>query len=207
MRQVSSVRRFLSDHVALYSLASRIKALVLINIARSRIADEREETAPATQTTGGRDIQLDMLYVHPESPEYRAYYQQYSTMLHEFIAAVSAAGSQLVIVAIPGCSQVLVDRTPDHPQRFVEAIANDRGTPYLDLIPAFRASGEIEDLYLQAWDIEARPNTSDPAGNPFFPGGWHYVGNGHLSRFGYRVAARAIADFLFAEGLISADAP
>jgi len=40
-----------------------------------------------------------------------------------------------------------------------------------------------------------------------FPDHTRYVGNQHLSRFGYRVVARAIADFLLAEDLVSAGAP
>ncbi len=192
---VGVVRRFLEDHVALYRVADRIKSRVLIAIARSQIDDETREQA-------NRSSQ-DILYVHPDLPAYHTYYERYETMLRDLIAEVNAANSRLVIVAIPEYLQIPADAYPDHPQRFVQAIADDTDTPYLDLLPAFRAAGEIDDLYLLAYHVEVEPDADDP----FFAEHTRYVGNGHLSRFGYRVAARAIADFLFAQGLISSDAP
>jgi hypothetical protein len=52
-----------------------------------------------------------------------------------------------------------------------------------------------------SYDAEAERDINDP----FFADRTRYKGNGHLSRLGYRVAARVIADFLLAEGSISAD--
>jgi hypothetical protein len=152
-------------------------------------------TMDMTQQTLPRD---SFYYTAPKQSVYYRYYQQYEAELRSFIRAVTAAGSQLVIVAFPEYAQIPLEGYPDGPQQFVEAIAKDTHTPYLNLLPVFRAAGEVEDLYLLSFRADIEADTSEP----FFPDQVRYVGNGHLSRFGYRVAARAIADFLIAEKIV-----
>ncbi len=61
---------------------------------------------------------------------------------------------------------------------------------FLDLIPELRARTEIETAYLMQYDPDHEPDADYPAAIE------RYRGNGHMSAYGYRVAAEAIAEYL-----------
>jgi lysophospholipase L1-like esterase len=199
---IGPVREFLRDYVAVYKLASVIKKQIQIAAAQSRIDNSAGPLGQATQTVN-RVNSYDILYYNPNSPEYLPYYEQYEATLREFTTELEATDARLVIVAFPEYIQIPPDAYPDSPQQFLRRVTEKIGNPYLDLLPALRTTGEIEDLYLLAYDIELEPDLNDP----FFVYKSRYVGNGHMSRFGYRMAAQAIADFLLNQNLLSLDTP
>jgi lysophospholipase L1-like esterase len=132
----------------------------------------------------------------PKDVQEEAHYQGYRQAFLELVSLLREAGVPLLVVAFPEAGQVPPDACPEAAQRFVERLAREAGVPYLDLLPHFRRH-RIDELYLLRYDA-ARPPVSDGC----FPDRERYVGNGHLARFGYQVAARAIVQRLLASDLI-----
>lgn len=122
-------------------------------------------------------------------------YQEYATAFRMLVATVTQAGVRLVVVAFPQVKQLVADACSDAPQRFVERLSRETGTPFLDLAPECRRHS-IEDLYLLAYDPR-RPLQATSC----FAEERRFVGNTHPSRYGYGVAARAIAAWLSSLGL------
>jgi lysophospholipase L1-like esterase len=196
---------YIFNYLALYQLTNRFKSKLQIIVAQNQIDSKtgertNTESVDITQQNLARD---NFYYSDPRQSVYHIYYKQYETDLRTFIREVKAQDSQLVIVAFPEYAQIPINGYPDGPQQFIEKIAKDTATPYLDLLSAFRAAGEIEDLYLLSYNSEIEPDINDP----FFSDRVRYIGNGHLSRFGYRVAARSISDFLITEKIIGSNVP
>jgi hypothetical protein len=73
-------------------------------------------------------------------------------------------------------------------------------TPFLDLLPVFRAAGDIESLYLMHYNSHAEVAPGAPDAPVMI-----YTGDGHLSPYGHLVTARAVGAMLIMEGLVLVD--
>lgn len=187
---LGDVRTFLRQHSALYNLARRVTQRVALTIARQELAGGKQDDRYQGH--------LDITYYRPEVAENRSYWEQYEALLKETIGLLKTANVPLLIVAFPEFMQLPMRGYPDLPQAFVKRIATVLEAPYLDLLPVLRQAGTIETTYLLRYDpARARDET-----DRFFPERTQYVGNGHMSRFGYFVAARTIAGIIWGKSLI-----
>lgn len=111
---------------------------------------------------------------------YREWFEATASMLAE-------RNVPLLVVAIPDYRQLPETGYPDTPQRFVGQLAADAGVLFLDLMPPMRARTEIETAYLLQYypDYELDDSYPQSIGQ--------YRGNAHMSAYGYRVAAEAMA--------------
>ena len=122
------------------------------------------------------DITTDVVYFNPNSPQNSVYWKQYESLLIEFIDLVNKSGSKLIIVGFPDYRQMPIGGYPDSNLHFVEEIAEHKQIPFLNLLPIFRNSGNIENIYLRYLNSNI-PLTEDP----FYPEITNYKGDGHLS--------------------------
>lgn len=192
---LGAVRRFLAYHnVALYEIAREVGRRIRLSfVSRREFFDGGGQRPGAVYPE-----HLDIVYSSFRSASDHPYYRQYEVGLREFSALVRESGSALVVVAFPEYFQIPYDGYPDTPQQFVRRVAESAKIAFLDLLPAFRSTGRIEDLYFVDFDARIDPDVRDP----YFRDRPRYVGNGHLSRFGYGVAARVIADYLSDRGFL-----
>jgi lysophospholipase L1-like esterase len=116
--------------------------------------------------------------------------QAYAAAFAEFVEVARRAGVPVALFMFPDYTQVASEACADREQQAVADLAQAAGIPFLDLRPAF-AGQSIEDLFLLRYD-----GSAPPAEGHCFPDKTRYVGNHHLSRFGYRLTARAVLAWL-----------
>ena len=124
------------------------------------------------------------------------YYEEYRHDFQELAQLLKQEKVPLAVFIFPDYTQVPTHACPNKEQQFLKDLAGTANVPFLDLIPVFR-DYSIEDLFLLHY--EAAPPV-DPA--HCFPEHARYVGNGHLSRFGYQITARAILAWLRSHQLV-----
>jgi len=115
--------------------------------------------------------------------------QRYREDFQHLADAMRTQGIPWMVVAFPFMSQLADDAPRDkasYPQQIVEELATRNNVPFLNLLPVYQAVGDPEALYLVAYD----PLMGD------------WMGDSHPSRYGNRVAAKAVAQMLSAEGLL-----
>lgn len=180
----TALEAFMRDHVALYSV-----------IWNARVAyHEQQIEATINRVTptieGLRELYLNLTFLQPDS--YPDQWQAYERLLRETIVLLADEHIPFVIVVFPDLAQMPAEGgLPDVPQQRLARIAADTETPFLDLLPVFRASGDIQSLYLMYYSDAAPvdPNAPDAAVMT-------YTGDGHPSPYGHLVAARALAEML-----------
>lgn len=184
------LRSILRSQSALYNVAKLVKKRILLTLAEKLIAEEHDTGVGQD----GRSLyRADARAISPiqYSSENQVYWQQYETHLRETIAMLDEAGIPLLLIAIPGPGQLVRYGYSDRPQRFLAQIVSETGTPYLDLLPIFKSEGDVQSLYLLQYD----PSVPIDPTHPTVPE-HRWLGNGHLSRYGYYVIANAIADWI-----------
>lgn len=174
-----STRKWLGDYSSIYLLMHLIK--------KNKLNPPRESEDNVSLEFSVNDI----VYFNPNSPQNSVYWNQYESLLIEFIDLVNKSGSKLIIVGFPDYRQMPIGGYPDSNLRLVEEIAKHKQIPFLNLLQIFRDSGNIENLYLRY------VNSNIPIGeDPFFPEVTNYEGDSHLSRYGNQIASDAIVTFL-----------
>ena len=176
----------LEQKLAILRFAHSLKTGMLRREAQVQRQVEKEQFAgePSTPETG-----CDAFHRAQNEPAgncwqtYREWFAATASMLAEH-------NVPMLVVAIPDYRQLPETGYPDAPQRFVAQLAADAGVRFLDLTPALRARAEIETAYLMQYDPDYEPDADYPAAIA------RYRGNGHMSAYGYRVAAEAIAEYL-----------
>ena len=96
----------------------------------------------------------------------------------------------MLVVAIPDYRQLPDAGYPNEPQRFVGQLTANAGVMFLDLTSVVQSHAEIETAYLMQYDPDHE------LGNDDLPAITGFRGNGHMSAYGYRVIAEAIAEYL-----------
>ena len=191
-RWTAAEEAFLRDNVALYSLLVDARATyrdVQIEAAVNRVTPTIE---------GLRELYVNLTFLQADAPEYQTEWESYERLLREMIGLLVDEGIPFVIVMFPDLAEFPVDGgLPDVPQQRLARMAEDTGTPFLDLLPVFREAGDIQSLYLMYYsdDAPVNPTAADAAV-------MMYTGDGHPSAYGHLVAARAIGDWLVEWGLM-----
>jgi lysophospholipase L1-like esterase len=126
---------------------------------------------------------FDIVYNEPD--KYAGYWRAYESDLRAIITLLQENNIPLLLVVFPEYLQV--GGYPDILQTVVQSIAADTGTPTLDLLSEFHRIDDIDALYLMRYDITAEPQETG-----IIPELQSYIGNGHLSDYGYLVAAKQI---------------
>lgn len=180
---------FVRENVALYSLLVQ---------ARGAYSDYQIETAVnrITPTIEGlRDLYLDLTFLNPDA--HPDEWGGYERRLGEMAALLDERGIPLVVVMFPDLAQFPANGLPDVPQERLAEMTTALGTPFIDLLPVYRAAGDIQSLYLMYYSDSTAvdPNAPDAAV-------MMYTGDGHPSAYGHLVAARALAERLAALGLV-----
>jgi lysophospholipase L1-like esterase len=192
---ITPLEAFLQNHTALYSL--------LVS-ARGAYRQQQIEAAVnrVTPTIEGlRELYLNLTFLQPDAPEYRTEWEAYERLLRETAALLEDAGIPFVIVMFPDLAQMPEEGgLPEVPQQRLGQMADEMGTPFLDLLPVFRGAGDIQSLYLMYYSDSAPvdPNAPDAAV-------MMYTGDGHPSPYGHLVAARAAAQLLAEQKLTPFD--
>ncbi|MBL8153138.1 MAG: SGNH/GDSL hydrolase family protein [Anaerolineae bacterium] len=188
-RPLTPFQVFVRENVALYSLLIQ---------ARGAYSDYQIEAAVnrITPTIEGlRDLYLDLTFLNPEA--HPDEWGGYERLLGEMAALLGERGIPLVVMMFPDLAQFPPNGLPDVPQQRITQMTAELGTPFIDLLPIYRAAGDIQSLYLMYYSDSAPvdPNAPDAAV-------MMYTGDGHPSAYGHLVAARALAERLIALGLI-----
>jgi lysophospholipase L1-like esterase len=114
-----------------------------------------------------------------------AHAARYTELFREMVKLLKSRGIALAVIFIPA-SDLLADGAVSTTEPVIQAAAAATGTPYFNLLPAFRAQQDpIARLYL----LQGGPTE-----------GW--TGNGHLSREGNAVIGRTVADWLTERKLV-----
>lgn len=109
--------------------------------------------------------------------------QLYRDWFMRTISLLKGRHIPVLVVALPNLDQLAapaMDTRPEHP---LQDLTREMNVPFLDLLPALRSRAQVEDLYLVHFD-------------PDQPPGQQYVGNGHMTSYGYRAVADLIAQRL-----------
>lgn len=143
------------------------------------------------QVSGLEETYRQMMFLDVDNPQYADAYSAYARDLDAIADLLRAQGIPLLLVAYPDLMQVPEDNgIGTAPQDFLARLTDELGIAYLDLLPVYRAAGDVQSLYLMYY----RDKTID-YGKPDFAT-MAYYGDGHPSMYGHLVAARAIADTL-----------
>ncbi len=186
----SPVESFLRDHLALYAAYRRLREAA----GQAQIEAEVNRITPTVP--GLEQTYRDLTFLKPG--DYPQEWQAYEHTLRETLALLRDRGIPAALVAFPDLAQMPVDGgLPDIPQQMLARVLASEGTPFLDLLPVYRAQGDITSLYLMYYSDAAPrdPNRADAAV-------MQYAGDGHPSPYGHRVAAWALADLLIERGLV-----
>lgn len=190
VRPISPLRAALLEHLALFNLWHIWRG----SDGTSNFIDINRVT-PTIEGLGERYRHLTFL--DPDHPDYAFEWNQYEQSFRELAALLAAEGIPLILVAFPDLAQLPPEGgLPSVPQAFLARLTADTGTAYLDLLPVYRAVGDVQSLYLMYFDPDqpVDPDAPDAAVMA-------YVGDGHPSAYGHLIAARALVDLLAAEGL------
>jgi lysophospholipase L1-like esterase len=110
--------------------------------------------------------------------------KRYGELFRETVALLKSQGIPLAVIFIPAAEHV-ADNAPSEMEPVIHALTSETGTPYLDMSTAMLTQPDPgERLYL----LQRRNGT--------------LAGNGHLSREGHAVVARALVDWLIASKLV-----
>lgn len=180
---VNPLRAFLRQNSALYRVVARLRADTQIQAEVNRITP----TIP-----GLEQLYRDMVFFNPDKPEYADEWRSYDQYFREMVAHLSGRGIPLLLVAFPDPAQLpAAGGLPDKPQQFIAQLTTATSVTYLDLMPVFRAQGDIQSLYLMYYNPAAQvePGALDAVVQSL-------TGDGHPSPYGHLVAGRALADLL-----------
>lgn len=185
-----ALRTFLRDNVALYSLWRNLR----YGFVEWQVEQQVAQIIP--NLPGMHQMYENITFLKPD--EHQALWQQYASLLHEMITLLKERNIPLVIVSFPDLSQMPLEKNmPDTVQQFLQRIADDTGTPFLNMLPVLRQAGDIATVYLMYYSPN---NTGDP--NAPGAGAMMYSGDGHLSVYGNLVTARTLADLLIDTGIV-----
>ncbi len=185
----TALETFLRNNVALYTA-----------LMEGRRVYREEQINRVTPTIEGlRDLYLNLTFLQASAVEYQAEWEQYGHLLWETTGLLADEGIPLVIVMFPDLAQLPEEGgLPDTPQTRVAEMAAD--TPFLDMLPVFRESGDVESLYLMHYHDGAAVDPDAPDAAVMA-----YTGDGHLSPYGNLVTARAVAAVLLEQGIVRDD--
>lgn len=186
------LQAFLRDNVALYSLLRQLRG----QVGQAQLEAEINRVTPTVP--GLHRTYQDLTFLTPDAPEFQAEWQTYEAALRETFALLREHDIPAAMIAWPDLSQLPTDGgLPDVPQRALARITGDEGVPFLDLLPVYRAAGNIPELYLMAYNPNAQVDPAAPDAAV-----QRYSGDGHPSPYGHLVAARALADVLIENGIV-----
>jgi hypothetical protein len=203
---LSGIRLYLSEHSAAYNVIRNLRDRLVSPGEAPRVAEgaawlrSGSLAAEAAAADRRRAQYRAIVYLTPEDAENHGYWVRYDGLLRETIDLLRSSGVPLAVVAFPDFIQLPTNGYPDGAQRFFAGIAEGEHTPYLDLLPTLRAAGAPDVISL----VTFHPDAALDEGARFFPERTQYVGDGHYSRYGYYVAARAIADWIISLELLPA---
>jgi lysophospholipase L1-like esterase len=160
---------------ALVELAEQVKGRIKIAAAGVKVNRGGDAVTTAPRATPTR-----------ADPDEQVMTARFVEVFREAAALLKSHHIRFATVLIPSVDTVTSEK-PSDMSAIVERVAQETGTPYLDLTAAFRAHPEAPtSLFLLQRD----------------PQGGGYVGNGHLSREGTAVMGRAVATWLLDQGLV-----
>jgi lysophospholipase L1-like esterase len=188
--EISPLERFLKENVALYSALQRLRA----QYGQAQIEAQVNRVTPTVP--GLHQVYQDITFLRPQDyPEEWAAYEQ---SLREMIALLQERNIPLLIVSFPDVAQLPPESAlPDVPQQAIARIANDTGTPYLDMLPVFREVGDVQSMYLMYYNPNAQVNPDAPDAAVM-----RYSGDGHPTPYAYLLTGRLLADMLLRENML-----
>jgi len=147
---------------------------------------------------GLQELYQDMIFIHPERPEYQQEWQDYSRDFRTMTNLLREKHIPLMVISFPDLSEMpMTGGMPDRPQQFLKQISDENDTLFLDMLPIFRDQGDIQSLYLMYYNPDAPVNPNAPDAAVMI-----YSGDGHPSPYGHLVIARAVADLLIERGFV-----
>ncbi len=193
LAEQNPVRQWMENNLALYGVIQRWRG----QVTEYRIEGQ---VASITPTIAGlHETYQNLTFIMPDA--YPDAWTAYESSLRETITLLREEGIPFVIVAFPDLAQLPVEGGfGDPPQQMMARITTDTDTPYLDMLPIFRESGDIQNLYLMYYDPDILVDTIRPDA-----GSLSFTGDGHLSRYGYLLTARILAAFLIERDWIPAN--
>jgi lysophospholipase L1-like esterase len=194
VRLTTRIRSFLRNHLALYSLARSI-------VIRRAVEQTQSRDTPDAVDTQTVDEAVYINYDTPTAAEHQEYWDAYERDFRALVDLLEENDIPLMVIAIPEYTQIPEDAYPAVPQEWMRGLTEETNTSYLDLLPALRASGDIDTLYLLRFNTDLPANVD----NPFWSDAARYEGDGHCSRYCYRVIGDVVAEFLLETRLITAD--
>jgi lysophospholipase L1-like esterase len=116
--------------------------------------------------------------------DHNALAKRYSDLFRETVALLKSHNIPLAVIFIPAVDDV-AGTVASEMEPTIRALTAETGTPYLDLTPAMRAQPDApERLFL----VQQKSGV--------------FTGNGHMSREGHAVVARALVDWLMENKLV-----
>lgn len=188
--EISPAEKFLKENVALYTALQRLRA----QYGQAQIEAQVNRVTPTVP--GLQQVYQDITFLRPQ--DYPDEWAAYERALREMIALLRERGIPLVITLFPDVAQLPAGSTlPDVPQQALARIAEDTGTPFIDMLPVFREVGDVQSLYLMYYNPNAQidPNAPDAAI-------MRYSGDGHPTPYAYLLTGRLLADLLLTQNLL-----
>ncbi|HLV37165.1 MAG TPA: SGNH/GDSL hydrolase family protein [Spirillospora sp.] len=181
---------FLRENLALYNALLQLRG----QYGQARIEQQINRVTPTIE--GLHRVYQDLTFLRPQ--DFPDEWAAYERNLREMIALLQERQIPLVIVAFPDVAQLPVEGgLPDVPQQMLARIADETGTPFVDLLPVFRELGDIQTLYLLYYNRDAQidPNAPDAAVLA-------YSGDGHPTPYAYLETGRLVANLLLEYALL-----
>jgi len=162
----------------LVQLKALVRSSALFSLAQSLKTRAQLASAGVDVARGEATVGRDSANAPP--PAYKA---RYSEFFRQTVTLLKTNSIRLAVIFIPDAETAEGSAVSDM-EPVIRELTQETGTPYLDLTPALRAQADpAERLYLLQ-RIDGR-----------------LTGNGHLSRAGTAVVARAVVDWLLSTKL------
>jgi lysophospholipase L1-like esterase len=188
----SPLGAFLQENSALYNVILRLRS----GYSATQVQNAVNRVTPTIP--GLQQLYRDMIFLNPNKPEYQQEWNSYERLFMETVDLLQSKHIPLVVVAFPDLAQLPnPGGLPDVPQRFMAQITSESKTPFVDMLPIFRQSGDIQSLYLMYYNPDAQVDVNAPDAAVMM-----YSGDGHPSPYGHLVIARSVAHLLIEEGLV-----
>lgn len=176
----------LEQRFAIMRFAHSLRAEMVSRVAQARRNSEAEQTRGESINSFLDCDAFKGVQDGPTQNCWNAYREWFAKTVH----MLEESDVPMLVVGIPDYRQLPDLGYANQPQQFMSQLSEDAEVRFLDLMPVLRARAQVDTAYL----MQYYPVTEGGADDSIAIAG--YRGNGHMSAYGYRVVAEAIAEYL-----------
>ena len=176
----------LEQRFAIMRFAHSLRAEMVSRVAQARRNSEAEQTRGESINSFLDCDAFKGVQDGPTQNCWNAYREWFAKTVH----MLEESDVPMLVVGIPDYRQLPDLGNANQPQQIMSQLSEDAEVRFLDLMPVLRARAQVDTAYL----MQYYPVTEGGADDSIAIAG--YRGNGHMSAYGYRVVAEAIAEYL-----------